>query len=139
MSPSSTALNGCVVFQSGCVEPAPLRDQSKGKLKVDWLLRPERSVVIKRRNALGYRANSSTLLRHAIHKIDDGGLSRLSPDGSGSDRPAEMPEAQSNTAPASELRRQDPNVLNWCLVRPCSPFMDRRRLRTTDLTLNFQT
>ncbi len=78
----------------------------------------ESPVVIKCRNALGYRDKfHPTLLRHAIHKIDDGGLSRAVFPGwqrvslsslGGNARGANQQQRQHQS-----FRRQDPNLLNW--------------------------
>ena len=52
MSPSSTALNGCLVFQPGFCGASALTRSSEGELDIHRLLDPERAVVVEGRDAL---------------------------------------------------------------------------------------
>src|SRR5579864_6710678 len=75
-SPSNTALNGCCVFHSGCCgASARTRSSANRNWKIEWLLRPQRPVIVEHRDAITGLDIATALLAHrGIDERDDARL-----------------------------------------------------------------
>ena len=76
MSPSSTALNGCVSFHSGCDGGLGLDAvEREGELGVHRMLDPQRAVIVEHGDALRLRHEiGRAFLGHLLDEGDDGRL-----------------------------------------------------------------
>ena len=114
---SRRALNGCVVFHSGCCGAIARMRSSKGKLEINRLLAPQRAVIVEGGDALRGRDEVRVALRRdARDEIGDGlldravipgrqriGLGNAPPHGSAAARP--MPNTARTSLPRCRKRK----------------------------------